>query len=84
MSHAGATLVLLDSVLVKPAETLCEVPAQGDGEDVDEAEQSERVQQHHSVLQEGQSCVEQEGISMARDRICDSPTDTLGAVCFWQ
>lgn len=67
MSHAGATLVLLDSVLVKPAETLREVPAQGDGEDVDEAEQSERVQQHHGVLQEGQSCVGQEGISTATD-----------------
>lgn len=46
-------LVLLDSVLVKPAQTLGEVPAQRDGEDVDEAEQSERVEQHHGVLQEG-------------------------------
>lgn len=58
MSDVRAKLVLLDSVLVKPAETLCEVPAQRDGEDVDEAEQSEGVEQHHGVLQEGQSCVD--------------------------
>lgn len=56
VSDVGAELVLLDSVLVKPAEALREVPAQGDGEDVDEAEQSERVEQHHGVLQEGQGC----------------------------
>lgn len=54
----GAQLVLLDSVLVKPAESLREVPAQRDGEDVDEGEQSEGVQQNHCVLQEGQSCVD--------------------------
>lgn len=55
---SGADPVLLDSVLVKPAETLCEVPAQRDGEDVDEAEKSEGVEQNHRVLQEGQSCVD--------------------------
>lgn len=48
--------VLLDSVFVKPAEALGEIPAQRDGEDVDEAEESEGVEQHCSVLQEGQSC----------------------------
>lgn len=41
---------LLDSVLVKPAETLRKVPAQADGEDVHEDEQSEGVEQRHRVL----------------------------------
>lgn len=45
-------VALLDSVLVKPAETLSEVPAQRDREDVDEAEQSKGVEQHHCVFQE--------------------------------
>lgn len=53
VSNFREKLVLLDAVLVKPAETLSEVPAQRDGEDVDEAEQSEGVEQHHGVLQEG-------------------------------
>lgn len=53
VSNLRDKLVLLDAVLVKPAETLSEVPAQRDGEDVDEAEQSEGVEQHHCVLQEG-------------------------------
>lgn len=47
----------LDPVLVKPAEAFGEVPAQRDGEDVEEGEQSEGVEQHHRVLQEGQSVV---------------------------
>lgn len=41
---------LLDSVLVKPAETLRKVPAQADGEDVHEDKQSEGVEQRHCVL----------------------------------
>lgn len=45
--------VLLHSVLVKPAEALGKVPAQGDGENVEEDEQSEGVEQRHRVLQEG-------------------------------
>ncbi len=53
MSNVRAKLVLLDSVLVKPAETPREIPSQRDGKDVNEAEQSEGVEQHHSVLQEG-------------------------------
>lgn len=48
--------VLLDPVLVKPAESLCEIPAQGDREDIDEAKESKRVKQHDSVCQERQSC----------------------------
>lgn len=48
------TALLLDSVLVEPAETSREVPAQRDGQDVDEAQQSEGVQQHHRVGQEGE------------------------------
>lgn len=56
MSNAWSEPVLLDSVLVKPAETLCEIPAQGDGEDIDEAKESKRVKQHNSVCQERQSC----------------------------
>lgn len=52
-SNLRDKLVLLDSVLVKPAETLSEVPAQRDREDIDEAEQSEGVEQHYCVLQEG-------------------------------
>ncbi|KAF3857174.1 hypothetical protein F7725_009033, partial [Dissostichus mawsoni] len=46
---------LLHPVLVEPAEALCEVPAQRQGEDVDDDEQSEGVQQRHRVLQEGKS-----------------------------
>lgn len=53
VSSFRVKLVLLDSGFVKPAEALGEVPAQGDGEDIDEAEQSEGVEQHHCVLQEG-------------------------------
>lgn len=45
--------LLLDSVLVKPAEALSEIPAQRDGKDVDEDEEGEGVEQHHCVLQEG-------------------------------
>lgn len=56
MSNAWSEPVLLDSVLVKPAETLCEIPAQGDGEDIDEAKESKRVKQHNSVCEERQSC----------------------------
>lgn len=56
MSNAWSEPVLLDSVLVKPAETLCEIPAQGDGEDIDEAKESKRIKQHNSVCQERQSC----------------------------
>ncbi len=52
MSDLRDKLVLLDSVFVKPAETLSEVPAQRDRENINEAEQSEGVEQHHSVLQE--------------------------------
>lgn len=52
MSNAWSEQFLLDSVLVKPAETLCEIPAQGDGEDIDEAKNSKRVKQHNSVCQE--------------------------------
>lgn len=44
---------LLHSVLIEPAEAFSEVPAQCDGENVDESEQSERVEQNHRVLQEG-------------------------------
>lgn len=49
-------LRLLDSVLIEPAEALGEVPAQRHGQDVDQAEQSEGVEQHGRVRQEGQSC----------------------------
>lgn len=49
-------LLLLDSVLIKPAETPSEVPAQRDGEDVEESEQSEGVEEDRRVRQEGQSC----------------------------
>lgn len=55
MSNGWSEPVLLHSVLVKPAETLCEIPAQGDGEDIDEAKKTERVKQHNSVCQERQS-----------------------------
>lgn len=55
MSDPEHQLLLLDSVLVEPAQALGEVPAQGDGEDVEEGEQSEGVEQHHRALQEGQS-----------------------------
>lgn len=50
------TVLLLDSVLVKQAESSREVPAQREGEDVDEDERSEGVEQHHRVGQEGKSC----------------------------
>lgn len=63
MSNIRDKPLLLDSVFVKPAESLREVPAQTDGEDVDESEQSEGVEQHHCVLQEGQSCVDNTGTS---------------------
>lgn len=53
MSDIRDKRVLLDSVLVKPAEASSEVPAQTDGEDIDEAEQGEGVEQHYCVLQEG-------------------------------
>lgn len=53
MSNLRDKLVLLDSLLVKPAEASGEVPPQRDGEDIEEAEQSEGVEQHHRVLQEG-------------------------------
>ena len=56
MSSLGGNLVLLDSELIKQAQTLSEVPAQSDREDVDEGEQRERVEQHHCVLQERKSC----------------------------
>lgn len=56
MSNAWSEPVLLDSVLVKPAERLCEIPAQGDGQDIDESKESKRVKQHNSVCQERQSC----------------------------
>lgn len=52
VSNLRDRAVLLDSELVKPAEALSEVPAQRDGEDINEYEQSERVEQHHRVLQE--------------------------------
>lgn len=58
MSDFRDKLVLLDPVLVKPTEALSKVPAQRDREDVDEGEQGEGVEQHHCVLQEGQSCVD--------------------------
>lgn len=47
---------LLDSVLVKPAQTLGEVPAQQHRQEIDEAKKSKGVEQHHSVRQERQSC----------------------------
>lgn len=53
MSKLKGKPVLLDSVLVKRAETPSEVPTQRYGEDVEEAKQSEGVEQHHGVLQEG-------------------------------
>lgn len=56
LSKAWNELVLLNSVLVKPAETLCEVPAQGDGEDIDEAKKGKWVKQHNSVCEERQRC----------------------------
>lgn len=53
VSNLRGKPVLHDSVLVKRAETPSEVPAQRYGEDVEEAEQSKGVEQHHGVLQEG-------------------------------
>lgn len=44
---------LLHSVLIEPAEAFSEVPAQCDGENVEESEQSEGVEQNHCVLQKG-------------------------------
>ena len=53
VSNLKGELLLLNSILVKPAKTLCEIPAQRDRQDVDEAEERKGVEQHHSVRQEG-------------------------------
>lgn len=66
MSNAWSELVLLDSVLVKPAQTLREVPAQRHRENIDEAQKSKRVEQHNSVCQERQSCVSKRKYTLAQ------------------
>lgn len=57
----SASVSLLHPVLIEPAEAFSEVPAQCDGEDIEESEQSERVEQNHCVLQEGESLHTQTG-----------------------
>lgn len=52
MSNAWSEQVLLDSVLVKPAQAPREIPPQGDRDDIDESKKSKRVKQHNGVCQE--------------------------------
>lgn len=51
----SASVSLLHSVLIEPAETFSEVPAQCDGENVEEPEQSKRIEKNHGVLQKRES-----------------------------